>query len=229
MRNKFVGGGALAAGILLVLGLVFVSGQGSAPSAHAQTPGCPDNQDPVRCLTIIKAADNTTSDFNFTFDGGAFTLGAGEQASFVMDNAGTHVVVEGDIAGWELSSISCSSSEGVNITQSLATGTLTVAVTAADDEDASATCAFTNTADATATPTQTATATTTATAAVTATAEATATTESTTTTADATATVDNSTPVVPTVVPFPPTPRPPASEVQSGTIVPPATGSGGLK
>ena len=228
MRNKFVGGGALAAGILLVLGLLFVSGQGSAPSAQAQAPECPDNQDPVRCLTIIKAVDDATDapDFDFTFDGAAFALGAGEEASFEMDDGGTHVVVEGEIADWELSAISCGTSEGVSITQDLVTGTLTVTVTAPDDEDASATCTFTNMAEETATPTQTATTT------ATTTTTATATTTATTTTADATPTtaaVDNSTPVVPTVVPFTPTPRPPASEVQSGTISPPTTGSGGLK
>ena len=231
MRNQLLGGGALAAGLLLVLGLLFISGQGSAPAAHAQTPECPDNQDPVRCITIAKAVDDDADapDFDFTFDATAFALGAAEEASFVLDDDGTHVVTEAETDGWTLGDIACSNSQGVTLVEDVEAGTLTITVTAADDEDASATCVFMNAADAeaTATATQTATTTTTTTTATTTTTTAAESTATPTETTDSSAAAN--TPVVPTVVPFTPTPQPPASEVQSGTISPPATGSGGLK
>jgi hypothetical protein len=217
MRKHWIGGGLLGAGLLLFLGLVFVSGQGTTPSAEAQT-ACDDD---VQCLVVTKEAEED-EEFSFSSDAneGDFEIDTGESMALSTDDGESITVTEDELDGWTLAGIDCDDNDidGVDIDVNEDDGSVTVDFAdVADGEFATVECTFTNEMEAT--PTATATATGTATATATSTAEATAT---TTTTSQSAAT-----PVVPT--PIAPTPQPPASEVQSGTISPPTTGSAGLK
>ena len=209
MRNQLMGGGVLAAGLLLVLGLVFVSGQGSVPAVHAQTT-CDDDE--AHCLVITKQTDPADDDQDFAFNNGAFEISDGESEAFSVESTGSLTVTEDEVDGWTLSAISCDDDEFVEIDE--AGGSVTVDFAEFDEEEELVTvsCTFLNEIDETPTATTTATATTEAT--------------STSTTTPA-ATSAAGTPVVPT--PIAPTPAPPASQVESGTISPPTTGSAGLK
>ena len=216
MRNQWLGGGALAAGFLVFAGLVFGAVPGSAPSVQAQSAECPDvdDEEVQRCLVIAKLTDpddDDTTDFDFEFDSSDFSLENGEAIALELEDGETHEVTEAETDGWTLANIDCEDDEGVDVDEDVGDMTVTITVTAEEDEDAYVTCTFVNEMDATPTATSTATATTTSTATATSTSNA----------------GTSNTPVVPT--PIAPTPRPVTSEVQSGTISPPSTGSGGLK
>lgn len=223
MRNQLMGGGVLAAGLLLVLGLVFVSGQGGTPTAEAQT--CEGD---ANCVIISKEADDD-GEFSFTTSEGDETIGGGESFAIDVDEGGSATVTEDETEGWTLASIECDEPDGVDVSADEEAGSVAIDFSGlADGEFETVECTFTNEMEE-----EEATATTTATVATTAEATATATEEASdsaasTTTATATSSNPSSagTPVIPAV-----TPRPSSTQQveAAGVISPPTTGSGGLK
>ena len=213
MRNHWLGGGLLAAGTLLAVGVAYIFSGGSGSVVQAQATECPDEG--AHCLLIIKETDpeDTDQDFDFASDSeeGAFSLGSGESAALTIDEAGTITVVEEETDGWTLADISCDEPEGVDV--DIDEGAREVSVEFGEIF-AEVTCTFTNEMDDTPTPTATATQTATATGTVT-------TTVTTTVAPSASATQ------APTNTAVPPTAT--TSAGTGGTISPPSTGSGGLK
>jgi hypothetical protein len=205
MRKLFAGGGAIAAGLLLVIGLVAVAGNGTASTAHAQET-CPDD---TNCLVITVQADPDDTDAEFDFDSNTdqadFSLGSGESQVIEVDNNNTYTVTQAAADGWTLSDISCDGDDvdGITAETDADSGTATVNFDLANDEFQTVTCTFMNEQEGTATPED----------------------------ADETATPEDDETVTPTSTPASVTTptRTPTPAVISGNINPPNTGSAGLK
>lgn len=256
MRTRWMGAGALAAGLLVVLG--FSAGPGSTPSAYAQT--CESDEE--HCIIITTLA---SEDGEFSFNDGDIQLGNGESEAINVELDGSLTVTEDETDGWVLEGIDCEDEEFTEV--DLEDASVTFDFSDFDDQEDPLTieCVFINAEDeaasaadedadegdeadegddadtadegdeadegddadqANAADDDEATPTSTATS-----------TSNTATNANAT-TTPSETPMIilgntgnPSAAQTPtaPTPRPATSQVQAGSISPPSTGSGGLK
>lgn len=259
MRTRWMGAGALAAGLLVVLG--FSAGPGSTPSAYAQT--CESDEE--HCIIITTLA---SEDGEFSFNDGDIQLGNGESEAINVELDGSLTVTEDETDGWVLEGIDCEDEEFTEV--DLEDASVTFDFSDFDDQEDPLTieCVFINAEDEAASAADEdadaadegdeadegddadtadegdeadegddadqANAADDDEATPTSTATSTS---NTATNANAT-TTPSETPMIilgntgnPSAAQTPtaPTPRPATSQVQAGSISPPSTGSGGLK
>jgi hypothetical protein len=118
---------------------------GSPQEARAQAPECEDQEAGTVCVVKVTDPEETDAEFDFNADGGDFTLGAGETNEVTLPDVGESITItEEEQEGWSVESIACDG-EGVTVDEEdVDSGSATLTV---DDEDATATCVFTNAQD----------------------------------------------------------------------------------